>query len=90
MEMVQNPEGKMTYPDHVKNRLFDLGYQAFRSWHGKVFFYLCMEEPKFWLNTFGTVYESNEEFEQDFYRIVWPKLDAQIEESSRKYLSHGS
>lgn len=76
MEMVLNPEGKMTYPDHIKVKLFGLGFQAFKPWHGKVFFYLCMEQPKFWLKTFGSVYASNEEFEQDFYRRVWPKLDS--------------
>jgi len=89
MEMVQNPEGKMTYPDHVKNKLFNLGYQAFKPWHGEVFFYLCMEEPKFWLNVFGSVYSSNEEFEQDFYRVVWPKLGSHLDKFSQDCLSQG-
>ncbi|MFC1664876.1 radical SAM protein [Pseudomonadota bacterium] len=83
MDMVPNPEGKMTYPDHIKEQLFELGYRAFQPWHGEVFFYLCMEEPKFWRKTFGSVYASNEDFEQDFYGKVWPKLGSDLADISQ-------
>jgi DNA repair photolyase len=73
MPMQPNPEGKMTYPDDIKKELFKFGYRSFKQWHDKVFFYLCMEEKKFWLDTFGFVYETNEEFENALNDAIWIK-----------------
>ena len=76
--MSPNPEGKMTYPDHIKEKLFGHAYRAFSSWHGKVFFYLCMEESKFWETTFGQQFPDNEAFEQALLDSARAKLVPKI------------
>ena len=74
MELVPGAKGKLTYPEPVKEELFERVYGAFSSWHGKVYFYLCMEPARFWESTFGFAYTSNEEFEQDFVGQLRDKL----------------
>ena len=74
MSMSPNPEGKMTYPDHIKEKLFGHAYRAFSIWHGKVFFYLCMEEAKFWETTFGELYPDNAAFEKALLENAYAKL----------------
>lgn len=74
MEMVPDPHGKLTYPDHIKINLFKTMYQAFEPWREKVFMYLCMEKASLWEDSFGYVYESNEKFEQDFGRKTMNKV----------------
>lgn len=74
MELVPGPKGKLTYPDEVKERLFGQVYRSFAPWHGRVFFYLCMEPAVFWESTFGFVYRNNEEFEQGFVGQMRAKL----------------
>lgn len=78
MPMVPNPEGKMTYPESIKNDLFTHAYQCFSFWHGKVFFYLCMEEKKYWLSTFGWTYENNQEFELDLFQSISKKVKLNV------------
>ena len=68
MELVPDPKGKLTYPDAVKQEMFDHMHRAMAPWHGEVFFYLCMETARLWESTFGHVYQSNEGFEADFGR----------------------
>jgi spore photoproduct lyase len=68
MEMVSDPHGKWTYPDSVKIKLFSRIYQAFKPWQDRVYMYLCMEKSSIWEQTFGYVYETNDDFEQDFAR----------------------
>ncbi len=74
ISMSPNPEGKMTYPDHLKEKLFGHAYQAFSIWHGKVFFYLCMEESKFWETTFGERFPDNAAFERALLESARAKL----------------
>ena len=66
MDLVPDPHGKLTYRDDVKVRMFKKMYRNFEKWHNKVFIYLCMEKAEIWEKSFGYVYNSNEEFEQDF------------------------
>ncbi len=74
MPMVRNPEGKLTYPEEIKKELFQHVYDGFSPWHEKVFFYLCMEEQKFWEMTFGTAYPGRSSFEEDLLDSAWGKL----------------
>ena len=74
MDMVQDPHGKLTYPDELKIRMFKTMHRAFAPWHDRVFFYLCMEKALIWQETFGFVYEDNEEFERDFGRKTMVKV----------------
>ena len=74
MELVRDPKGKLTYPDHIKEEMFSAMYQNFKPWHDRVFFYLCMEKAKLWNSTFGFSYPSNETFEREFGRATMGKL----------------
>ncbi len=76
MEMVPDPHGKFTYPDHIKIEMFRTMFQAFAPWHEQVFFYLCMEKAEIWEEVFGWAYPTNEEFEEEFGRSVTAKLAA--------------
>ncbi len=78
MEFVRDPHGKFTYPDELKIAMFRTMYQAFTPWLEKVFFYLCMEKADIWLETFGYVYDSNEQFEQEFGTHVMSKLTGEM------------
>jgi len=56
-------EGKLSYPRKIKKELFTFAYESLRAWHGRVFFYLCMEEASLFSDVFGYGYRDNEEFE---------------------------
>jgi spore photoproduct lyase len=55
--------GKFSYPDETKIEMFSHLYECFKPWHGKVFFYLCMEPAHLWPDVFGFKYKDNLEFE---------------------------
>ncbi len=74
MQMVSNPEGKMTYPNDIKEQLFRHAYESFKPWHDKVFFYLCMEEKKLWDLTFGESYKDNKTFENTLIESALEKI----------------
>jgi spore photoproduct lyase len=58
-------DGKLSYPDEIKLALFSHAYDSFSSaWKEQVFFYLCMENQRFWRPVFGFEYPSNDAFEQ--------------------------
>ena len=57
-------EGKLSYPLEIKEEMFCNAYNSFKKWHGKVFFYLCMEPHLLWKKVFGYEYKNNEEFEK--------------------------
>ncbi|MFN8371169.1 MAG: hypothetical protein U0T83_11175 [Bacteriovoracaceae bacterium] len=57
-------EGKLSYPDEIKNMIFGHTFNSFKAWHGKVFFYLCMEHRRFWESVFKFEYPDNESFEK--------------------------
>ncbi len=77
MELVPDPHGKLTYPDAIKIEKFTHMHRAFAPWHGKVFFYLCMEKADIWLKTFGFVYPDNDTFEADFLDQCFAKIERQ-------------
>ena len=56
--------GKYSYPEETKVDLFRFGYESLAAWHGKVFFYLCMEPAGLWEPVFGFSYPDNENFEE--------------------------
>ena len=74
MELVTDPHGKMTYPDHIKIEKFSTMYNKFAHWHNKVFFYLCMEKASIWENSLGFVYPDNNSFEKDFLENCMEKI----------------
>jgi len=56
--------GKFTYPIETKLELFSNLYENFKDWHGKVFFYFCMEDRRYWREIFKYEYETNDDFEK--------------------------
>jgi spore photoproduct lyase len=54
---------KQSYPLDIKKQMFKFSYDSFKSWHKKVYFYLCMEEHSLWKDVFGYEYSSNDMFE---------------------------
>ncbi len=62
---LEDAAGKFSYPFEIKKEIFTKIYKTFTSWHGKVFFYLCMEDPELWKPVFGKNYAQNTDFEKD-------------------------
>jgi spore photoproduct lyase len=68
-------DGKLSYPDDVKLMLFTQAYENFsRAWKQGVFFYLCMENHRFWKPVFGFEYKNNGEFETAMKRHYMEKI----------------
>ncbi len=63
MPMVES-DGKLTYPDDIKQAMFRHAWEGLSAWQDKVFFYLCMESPRHWKPVFGFDYASNDDFER--------------------------
>ena len=68
--------GKLSYPLETKIKLFSFAYQALKPWHGKVFFYLCMEDHSLWKEVFGYEYPTNESLEMDMKLHYLAKIKA--------------
>jgi spore photoproduct lyase len=63
MPMVES-DGKLSYPQSIKEEMFRFAYQSLAAWHEDVFFYLCMENQHLWQPVFGYDYASNQAFEE--------------------------
>ncbi len=68
--------GKFSYPFEEKEELFRFAYQSLKPWHGKVFFYLCMEDPELWEPVFGRSYKNNDSFEEAMKQAYMQKIRA--------------
>lgn len=55
--------GKQSYSIETKKEMFKHCYNSFSSWHGKVYFYMCMEAHSLWKDVFGYEYSSNNQME---------------------------
>jgi len=55
--------GKKSYDLETKKEMFKHCYDSFKPWHGKVYFYMCMEAHSLWKDVFGYEYSSNNQFE---------------------------
>ncbi|NPA82420.1 MAG: hypothetical protein GXO31_07400 [Epsilonproteobacteria bacterium] len=58
-------DGKLSYPKDIKVEMFKYLYDSLSLWHGKVYFYMCMENHSLWKEVFGFEYPTNESFEMD-------------------------
>jgi spore photoproduct lyase len=74
MPMVES-DGKLSYPDEIKLEMFRFAYESLTAWHDQVFFYLCMENARFWEPVFGFDYPSNEAFELAMQAAYLKKID---------------
>ena len=66
--------GKQSYPLETKREMFKHAYNAFSPWHGKVFFYLCMEDHSLWREVFGYEYATNNHFEDEMLNAYTSKM----------------
>ncbi|MGB5866544.1 MAG: spore photoproduct lyase family protein [Arcobacteraceae bacterium] len=55
--------GKQSYSIEIKKEMFKHCYNSFSSWHGQVYFYMCMEAHSLWKDVFGYEYSSNNQME---------------------------
>jgi spore photoproduct lyase len=66
--------GKQSYPLKTKQEMFKHAYDAFKLWHDKVFFYLCMEDHSLWRTVFGYEYATNNHFEEAMLKAYSDKI----------------
>ncbi len=71
----ENINGKQSYSLEVKKEMFKHCYDSFKSWHNKVYFYLCMEDHSLWKDIFGYEYSSNNQFEDFMLSNYMDKID---------------
>ena len=71
---MENASGKQSYPLHVKEEMFKGVYEAFKPWHDKVYFYMCMEDESLWKKVFGYEYAHNDEMEKDMINSYLKKI----------------
>lgn len=71
---MEETAGKLSYPMPVKEEMFRAAWNAFRPWHERVFFYLCMESRELWESVFGFCFQNNEEFEESMLQDLSHKL----------------
>ena len=68
-------DGKLSYPDEIKQEMFRHAYQSFnQEWQQQVFFYLCMENHRHWKPVFGYQYSSNDVFEKAMKKSYMDKI----------------
>ncbi len=67
--------GKYSYPLEIKRELFSFAYNSFKEWHGKVFFYLCMEDAGIWNSVFGWEFKDNNQFETAMKNAYFEKIN---------------
>lgn len=73
---LEESDGKLSYPDEIKLELFSHLYDCFDdAWHTGVFFYLCMENQKYWKPVFGFEYPSNDAFENAMKQSYMGKIE---------------
>ena len=76
--------GKLSYPMKTKLNMFSYAFECLSSWRERVFFYLCMEDPKLWKPVFGFEYRCNEEFETAMKKNYTSKIELARSTESRK------
>jgi len=68
--------GKQSYSLEIKKEMFKHCYDSFKSWHHKVYFYLCMEDHSLWKEVFGYEYSSNNQFEDFMLSNYMDKINS--------------
>lgn len=81
---MEEADGKLSYPEEIKREMFSFAYQALTPWHGRVFFYLCMENPRLWQPVFGYDYPSNQAFEEAMKQSYLEKIRAKSTKAQAK------
>ncbi len=71
---LEDASGKKSYPLSIKEEMFKGVYDAFKPWHEKVYFYMCMEDESLWKKVFGYEYAHNDEMEKDMINSYLKKI----------------
>ena len=72
---LEDASGKQSYPLVVKEEMFKGVYEAFKPWHDKVYFYICMEDESLWKKVFGYEYAHNDEMEYNMINSYISKIE---------------
>lgn len=72
---LEDAEGKFSYPYNIKKEMFVHLYNCFKIWHSKVYFYMCMEDKKLWMDVFNKEYTTNSDFEDDMLNNYFTKIN---------------
>lgn len=70
--------GKQSYSIETKKEMFSHLYNSFKPWHGKVYFYMCMEAQELWKEVFGFEYSSNNQMEEMMKMAYMDKIRKKI------------
>ena len=73
---MEETAGKYSYPQKLKLEMFSHLYNCFKPWHGRVFFYLCMEPASLWRPVFGYEYADNDQFEAAMKKKYYSVIDS--------------
>lgn len=68
--------GKQSYSIETKKEMFTHLYDSFKPWHGKVYFYMCMEAHSLWKEVFGYEYSSNNQMEEFMKNSYMDKINS--------------
>ena len=68
MPMVEDPQGKLTYPQATRIELYSTLHTALQPWHNRLFVFLCMETIPVWQAVLGECVSVSEELERIFVR----------------------
>lgn len=68
-------EGKYSYTYEIKKEMFSHLYNCFKPWHNKIFFYMCMEDKRLWMDVFNREYDCNAHFEEDMINSYFTKIE---------------
>lgn len=69
---------KQSYCIETKKEMFCHLYNSFKPWHGKVYFYMCMEDHSLWQSVFGYEYISNNQMEEFMKNSYMEKIKASM------------
>ncbi len=72
---LKDADGKLSYSDDIKQKLFEYAFKQFAPWRDETFFYFCMESNELWRSVFGYEYESNDAFEDAMKKSYMEKID---------------
>ncbi len=70
--------GKQSYSIETKKEMFSHLYNSFKPWHGKVYFYMCMEAHSLWKDVFGYEYSTNNQMEDMMKMSYMEKINKKI------------
>lgn len=73
---------KFSYPYEIKKQMFSYAYECLSPWHDEVYFYMCMEDKRLWMDAFKYEYKNNDEMENAMKKAYFDKINRKKFEST--------